>query len=268
MPELPEVETVRNVLKKKVLNKKIKNVNVFYEKMIENDIDFFKNTLKNNEFLDIDRKGKYLIFELNNYFLISHLRMEGKFFYKDKKETINKHEHVEIEFLDNSVLIYHDTRKFGKMKLIEKQQLNKYFEKLGPEPKDADINYLYEKISRSNKFIKTILLDQSVIAGLGNIYANEVLFKAKINPFKKGKEITKLEAKNIIEASSEILDKSIKNGGCTIKSYTSSLGVTGNYQNYLLVHMRENEPCKGCKSKILKTKIDGRSTYYCEYCQK
>lgn len=268
MPEIAEVETVRRVLEKKVVNKKIFSVEVFYKKMVENDIDFFVNILTDNKVFSINRKGKYLIFELEKHFLISHLRMEGKFFYNDKKTELKKHEHVRINFSDGSNLVYHDTRKFGKMKIIEKSFFDEYFKKLGFEPFELTEKYLFDNLKKSNKIIKTLLLDQSIIAGLGNIYANEVLYAAGINPQKKGKDITMGDVKNIISQSQRIVDKAILEGGCTIKSYTSSLGVTGNYQNFLKVHMKENQICEICLEPIKKVKLDGRSTYYCENCQK
>lgn len=272
MPELAEVETVRNVLKTKILNKKIKNVNVLYNKMIENDEEFFKKVLIGNYFKDILRKGKWLIFELNEYYLLSHLRMEGKYFIKNSSNKIEKHEHVIITFDDNTDLRYHDTRKFGRMKIINKNELEKTKEiqKQGKEPLDDTLtsNYLIEKIKNKNIPIKTVLLDQEIISGLGNIYANEVLYKAGIYPLRRANSITELECERIIKASKEILTKAISEGGTTIKSYTSSLGVTGNYQNYLEVHKREKEPCHKCGSLIKKVKVGGRSTYYCDYCQK
>ncbi len=268
MPELAEVETVRRVLFKKVLNKKIVDINVIYPKIVENDINEFKNMLINDKFINITRKGKYLIFETNKYFLISHLRMEGKYYIKGINDEILKHEHVIFSFIDGSTLSYHDTRKFGRMKLINKDELDNYFIKLGKEPKDLDLDYLKNKLYKSNKYIKTLLLDQSIIAGLGNIYANEVLFASNINPFKKGNDLKDDDINNIIDSSKSIIDKAILEGGCTIKSYTSSLGVTGNYQNYLNVHMKENVPCTKCNNLIIKDRIDGRSVYYCRNCQR
>ena len=123
MPEIAEVETVRNTLKRQILNKKIKKVNVRYNKMIESDIKTFANDLIGDEFIDIKRRGKWLIFELHNHYLLSHLRMEGKFFLKNSNEEIVKHEHVIITFIDNTDLRYHDTRKFGRMNLIKKEDL-------------------------------------------------------------------------------------------------------------------------------------------------
>jgi len=268
MPELAEVETVRRVLKKQILNKKIKNIEIFYPKMIENDLVFFKENLLNEEFLDIKRKGKYLIFETKNHFLISHLRMEGKFFIKEKKDVKEKHEHV-IFYFDDFSLRYHDTRKFGRMILIKKEELDKYFEKLGVDAnsKDIDVNNILKKINKSKNPIKTILLDQSILAGLGNIYANEVLYESKISPFKKGSDITYKDVVNILSVSKEILDKAILHKGTTIKSYTSYLNVLGGYQKFLKVHMKEGSKCL-CGCDIIKTKIGGRSTYLCPNCQR
>ncbi|MFI3260862.1 MAG: DNA-formamidopyrimidine glycosylase [bacterium] len=266
MPELPEVETVRNVLLKKIKNKKIVSSEIYHNNIIENDIKYFEETIKNKSIIDIKRNGKYLIFELEDKYLISHLRMEGKFYYNEDKVEKTKHDHVIINFENDNNLVYNDTRKFGKMRIIDKEEYDDYFKKIGLEPKDLTEEYLIEKFKKSNKSIKTVLLDQSIIAGLGNIYANEVLFESKIDPLKKGSEITREEINNIITSSQNIIEKSIKEGGCTIKSYTSSLGVTGNYQTFLKVHLQSN--CKDCGSEIIKEKIDGRSTYYCLNCQR
>lgn len=272
MPEIAEVETVRNTLKKQILYKKIKNVQVLYEKMIESDIQEFKGVLKNNEFIDIKRRGKWLIFELEDHYLLSHLRMEGKFFLKRENEEIEKHEHVIFTFQDNTDLRYHDTRKFGRMNLIKKEELvtNKAIQKQGFEPGEKELtsDYLLEKFQNKSIAIKTLLLDQTIISGLGNIYANEVLFASRIYPFKKGCEITESDAKNIVESSAKIIKRAMELGGTTIKSYTSSLGVTGRFQQELMVHKKEGEPCKVCNSIIKNEKINGRSTYYCPKCQK
>lgn len=272
MPEIAEVETVRNTLKKQILHKRIKEVKILYEKMIEGKKEEFKENLIGDEFIDIKRRGKWLIFELNNHYLLSHLRMEGKYFLKTEQEPIEKHEHVIITFLDNTDLRYHDTRKFGRMSLIKKEELetNEKIKKQGYEPgeKDLTVEYLLNKFKNKNIAIKTLLLDQTIISGLGNIYANEVLFASNINPFKKGKEITKVEVKRIINSSNKIIKKAIELGGTTIKSYTSSLGVTGRFQQELMVHKKENEECKICHTLIKNDKINGRSTYYCPCCQK
>ncbi len=272
MPEIAEVETVRNVLKKQILNKKIKDVNILYSKMIENNPLEFKKILINNSFVDILRRGKWLIFELDKYYLLSHLRMEGKFFIKNHEEEINKHEHVIITFNDNSELRYQDTRKFGRMKIINKEDLETTEEiaKQGYEPNSKELTkeYLKDKFKNKRLPIKTVLLDQTIISGLGNIYADEVLFQSKINPLKEANKITLDECEKIILSANEIIKNAIKYGGTTIRSYTSSLGVKGSYQNYLKVHKREGLPCLECNTLIKRIKVNGRSTYYCPNCQK
>lgn len=268
MPELPEVRTVAKVLKEKIIGKKITNYQIRYQNIIEDGSLSFDNLI-NKTILDITTYGKYLIFKIDNLYLVSHLRMEGKYYIKNIKDEISKHEHIIFILDDNISLRYHDTRKFGRMFLTDDLSKCKGLNKLGLEPFDKNINsdYLLTKFNKSNLPIKELLLDQSIIAGLGNIYANEVLFLSKINPFKKGKDITKNECNNIISSSKEILTNAIIDGGTTIKSYTSSLGVTGRFQQYLCVHKREGMPCLKCGTTILNMKINGRSTYFCPKCQ-
>ncbi len=272
MPEIAEVETVRRVLKKQIINKKIKDVKVLYKGIIENDVDDFITKLKGETFKDIDRNGKWLIFFTDHFALLSHLRMEGKYFIKNSDEEIVKHEHVIFTFEDNTDLRYHDTRKFGRMHLVDKSEAYKSEEisKLGPEvgSKDLTASYLKDKLQNKKLPIKTLLLDQTIISGLGNIYVNEVLFASLVNPLKEGAKITLKECERIVSTSKEIIAKAIENGGTTIKSYTSSLGVTGSFQNYLKVHKKENEPCSICGTPIKNIKVGGRSTYYCPHCQK
>ncbi len=268
MPELAEVETVRNTLKKSLIGYKINRVEVFYQKMIENDLNTFKNTLEGSSFCDIKRKGKYLIFETENNYLISHLRMEGKYFIKGINDPKDKHEHV-IFYYDDFTLRYHDTRKFGRMKIINKNELDDYFKDLGPDANSSNINVdeIYLKIKNKSLPIKELLLDQSILSGLGNIYVDEVLYASKISPLKKGCNITLDNIKDILANSKKILDKAIKEKGCTIRSYTSSLGVYGNYQNFLKVHTKEGQKCT-CGDIIKKIRVGGRGTYYCPTCQK
>lgn len=272
MPEIAEVETVRNTLKKRILNKKIKEVNVFYESIIESDVNSFKKDLVGESFIDIKRRGKWLIFETENYFMLSHLRMEGKYFIKDKKEEKEKHEYVIFTFFDDTTLRYCDTRKFGRMNLILKDDLKNMecIKKQGLEPGDKNLTseYLLEKFRNKHIPIKTILLDQTIISGLGNIYANEVLFYARIYPLKEACLVSKRECDGICEGAKEIIEEAIRMGGTTIKSYTSSLGVTGKFQQNLKVHKREGEPCLVCGTKIQNIKVGGRSTYFCPNCQK
>ena len=272
MPEIAEVETVRNTLKDMILNKKIVDVKIIYPKIIESDINNFKDILIGRKFIDIDRIGKWLMFDLNDYYLLSHLRMEGKYFVKKSTDDIIKHEHIIISFEDGIDLRYHDTRKFGRMNLVKKSDIDKVeaIKKQGIEANSEKLTkeYLYDKIHKKNIPIKGLLLDQTIISGLGNIYANEVMFDAKVRPSKLGKDISLEDCDLIVKASKKIIDAAIKDGGTTIKSYTSSLGVTGRFQQHLMVHKREGQECKICGTLIENIKIGGRSTYFCPKCQK
>jgi len=268
MPELPEVETVKEVLKKEVLNKTIKDVIIRYDKILENiEPKSFIEKIKNQTIIDIKRKGKWLLFELTDYYLLSHLRMEGKYYIKNSDDEITKHQHVIFIFEDGKQLRYNDTRKFGKMYLLDKDNIynKKPLIDVGKEPWELDVDYLKDNFKNKKLPIKTVLLDQTIIAGLGNIYCNEVLFRSKINPYKKAFELNDKELESIIINSKITLEKAIKLGGTTIKSYTSSEGVHGRFQNELLVHMKT--VCPECGSALLKEKIGGRTTYYCKDCQ-
>jgi len=271
MPELPEVETVRKTLLKLVQGKEIRDIDVFYEKMIHFDIEEFTSLLIGKQIKHINRYGKYLLFEIGDYILVSHLRMEGKYFIKKLEEDRSKHEHVIFYFNDDTTMRYHDTRKFGTFDLIRKDKFDTFYpiQKLGPEPffKEMTKEYLFKKLRNKTISIKSALLDQTIIAGLGNIYVNEVLFYTKLHPTTPSNKITKKQCQMIIDASVKVLQKAIDLGGTTIRSYTSSLGVTGRFQNDLFVHDRENEPCKICNTSIQKEKVGGRGTYYCPSCQ-
>lgn len=273
MPELPEVETVKENLKKRLINTKINDVKVLYNNIIAYpDTNTFEKTLKNKKVKDITRRGKFIIFDLEDYYLLSHLRMEGKYFFKNKNDQINKHEHVIFNLDNNQELRYIDTRKFGKMFLIQKENIDTIgpLKELGLEPFDKKLtpNYLKEKIKNKIIPIKTALLDQSIIAGIGNIYADEILFLSHVNPLKKSNTLKEKELNNIIKSTKEVLNKAIAKGGTTIHTYTSVDGIKGTYQDSLFVHNKEKELCKVCQTQIKKIKVGGRGTYYCPHCQK
>ncbi|MFV0380192.1 MAG: DNA-formamidopyrimidine glycosylase [Anaerorhabdus sp.] len=270
MPELPEVETVVRTLEVQIKNEKIKNIEVLWDNIIVGSVSEFKEKLTNQHFREFKRRGKYLVFKLDDIYLISHLRMEGKFFLKEKNDPINKHEHVVFEFYSGKQLRYHDTRKFGKMEIIEGEIDFDNFKNLGPEPWSDKFNleYCKKELKKRKQPIKQVLLDQSFVAGVGNIYADEICFKIKTHPAKKCYLLSDDVIVNLIKATREILERAISLGGTTIRSYTSSLGVTGRFQLEVCVHQRENECCPVCNSKIIKTKVATRGTYYCPKCQK
>ncbi len=268
MPELAEVEVVRKTLNKQISGCKIIKIDCLYKPIII-DYEKFINKVLNKKIIEINRYAKYLIFVLDDGAFLSHLRMEGKFFYVLNDYQIKPHQHI-IFHLDNGhKLIYQDVRKFGRIeyKNIDEIYTTAPLSKLGIEANNDNYNldYLYAKLIKRNIAIKTILLDQSFISGLGNIYVDEVLFASKINPTTKGIKITKKQLEDILINSKKILDKAIINNGTTIRSYTSSLGVTGNYQNFLMVHTKKI--CRICNNEIKTIKIGGRTTYYCNKCQ-
>lgn len=273
MPELPEVETVKESLKLKLIGKKIKKVSVYHENIIEYpSVEEFSRLISDQTIKNISRYGKWLIFILDDYYLLSHLRMEGKYFIKSNKEPRCKHEHVIFEFEDNSTLRYMDVRKFGKMHLIKKEEIHTTgpFLTMGLEPWDEKLtpDYLKEKYEHKRIPIKSTLLDQSIIVGIGNIYANEILFLSKISPLKPSNTLTEIELKNIIKFARQILTDAIKKGGTTIRSYTSVNGVHGLFQQELYVHSQEGKKCPICGTIITKIKVGGRGTYFCPNCQK
>lgn len=273
MPELPEVETVVRGLRSKVVGRIIKKVNIYYENIIEYpDVCSFQEKIKNQKINEINRYGKWIIFVLDRYYLLSHLRMEGKYFLKPKGSTLEKHEHVSFVLDNDMELRYMDVRKFGKMQLIEKENINKIgpFLEMGLEPWDKKLNTLYlkEKFLRKKLPIKSCLLDQRIIVGIGNIYADEILFLSKINPLKEANSLSLEELERIIDNTKLVLEKAIEKGGTTIRSYTSLNGIHGLFQQELYVHSKEGQKCLICGSDILKIKVGGRGTYYCPKCQK
>lgn len=271
MPELPEVETVKETLKKQVIGKIIDEVFIYHNNVIEFPmVEEFKENIKKETIINIERRGKWLLFELKHYYLLSHLRMEGKYFIRANSDSKMQHELVKFEFTDGTSLRYHDTRKFGKMHLIEKKNVfsSRPLSELGLEPFDDKLtsHYLKQKYKRKTLPIKTALLDQSIITGIGNIYADEILFSARIHPLKTCNCLTQKEREQIILCTRNVLLHAIKLGGTTIRSFTSSEGIHGLFQNELLVHGKET--CSICASKVIKIKVGGRGTYYCAKCQK
>ena len=273
MPELPEVETVKETLKLKLIDKKIKDVKIYYDGIIAYpEIKEFSKQIKNLPIKDINRRGKWLMFDLDKYYLLSHLRMEGKYFFKTKGDKLDNHEHVVFSLDSNEELRYRDTRKFGKMYLIKKEDINNVgpIKDLGLEPWDTNLTkeYLKDKYKTKKLPIKTVLLDQSIIVGIGNIYADEILFLSKLNPLIKCCDLKDDDLENIIKYTKEVLEKAIKLGGTTIRTYTSVDGVHGRFQNELLIHGKDKGICPNCGQAIKKIRVGGRGTYYCSNCQK
>ncbi len=274
MPELPEVETIRKTLKQFLIGKEIKDVEIFWPKIIKHpdDINVFKQTVVKQKIHDIKRKGKFILFVLDDDILISHLRMEGKYAVYPEGTDKDKHTHVIFKLTDKEELHYNDVRKFGTMHVYPKEIYleTKPLNKLGPDPFEAAYNfdYLKEKLSRTSRFIKPALLDQTIIAGLGNIYVDEVLFLSGIHPMRRANTLTNEEIEAIFKKSYDVLDKAVKKGGTTIRSYVNGEGEMGMFQQELYVYQQEGKACKACGTLIEKFKLSGRGTHICPLCQK
>ncbi|MBN4089342.1 DNA-formamidopyrimidine glycosylase [Mycoplasma enhydrae] len=272
MPELPEVRVVIKALKEKILNKTIAELEILKPKLFkEKPIETFRQKLINSTIKNIENKGKYIIFHFNNDgVLISHLRMEGKYRFFEQKTKNHKHTMAKFIFNDGTELHYLDSRMFGTLYLRNNINWNATLplSKLAPEPSQINIEDLYKEISKSTTAIKTKLLDQTLVAGLGNIYVDEALFASKIHPATKAKNIPITKLKEIIDNGAKIMEKSYQFGGTTIHSYESLNKQIGSYQNYLQIHSDKIKNCLICKNETTKIKINGRGTYLCSNCQK
>lgn len=272
MPELPEVETVRRGLEKLILGKKISNIDIHYPKMIKTDLDEFQKEMFGQVIQSMGRRGKYLLFYLTDKVLISHLRMEGKYFYYPDQVPERKHAHVLIHFEDGGTLVYEDVRKFGTMELLAPELLDAYFvsRKLGPEPteQDFDLEIFRGALKRSKKPIKSHLLDQTLVAGLGNIYVDEVLWRAKVHPSRTSNSLTAQEARKVHDETINVLGQAVEKGGSTIRTYTNAFGEDGTMQDFHQVYDKTGEACSRCETIIEKIQLGGRGTHFCPKCQR
>ena len=286
MPELPEVEIVKKSLKKNVKDKKILDVIVTNRNLrfkVEKD---FEKILKNRKIQNVNRYAKNIILKLNgNIYVIIHLGMTGTFhlirnnvlkntnlsFYQSKDLPV-KHNHIILIFKKFRV-IYNDPRRFGFFKLLkDKESFKLYLNNIGYEPLDKNFNlkYLKKSILFRKKCIKSILLDQKIISGIGNIYANEILFHSGLNPSKKGIKLKDFELKYLYKYSKLVLRKAILKGGSSIRDFRNTEGAKGSFQDNFKVYNKDDHNCpnKKCNYKIKKINISNRSTFYCENCQK
>ena len=274
MPELPEVETVCRALSKVIKNSRIKKIE-FYRKdlrwQVKNNLEV---TLKNNIFIDPYRRGKYILIPTNTdkIFLI-HLGMSGQIRIK-KKDIVQKHDHMRMIVENNNkhfVVTYNDSRRFGYIDLFKKKELREHFllSKIGVEPlgRELTTEYLQNNFKKRVINIKNALIDQKIIAGIGNIYASEILYKAKINPLRKVNSLSQNDLNSIITYTKIILKKSIDVGGTTIRDHMQPDGSLGYFKQKLQVYGKVNEKCKTCNSFIVKEVISNRSTFICKYCQ-
>ena len=281
MPELPEVETIRRGLEKFIKDAKITKVKILCDKSFIGP----KELIENQRVTDLRRKGKALLIDLDNGItMMIHLRMTGQLIFRGEEnfagghptdsfmnELPDKQTRVEIE-LDNGKLFFNDQRKFGFIKVLETSEVenDKFIKSLAKEPweiteKEFKENLMHHKSAP----IKATILDQKVIAGLGNIYADEALFFAKIHPKRETGSLTDTEIKNLLEGARTVMEASINSGGSTMKTYVKADGTKGDYLRlFAKVFRREGEPCEKCGTEIVKIRVAGRGTHICPKCQK
>ena len=286
MPELPEIEIVKRSLFKMINKAKIISIQINNKNLRYKIPHTFSKSLINEKILKISRRSKYLIFHFKKKLLLVHLGMSGKLllmkscdntifktsFYYDK--TIDsKHNHIYFKLNNGLVLIYNDVRRFGFFKFYNTTQLNKiiFLKKLGIEPfsKIFNVEYFEKKIKSRKKNIKNLLMDQTFVSGLGNIYVNEALFLSKIKPSRTCNSLNKNEIKNLILNIKKILKFAISKGGSSVRDFQNALGKSGNFQQFFHVYGQENKKCSriSCKGKIKRILISSRSSFYCNRCQ-
>jgi formamidopyrimidine-DNA glycosylase len=287
MPELPEVETIKSDLGAMILNIKISGVKIFRDKSVKNRKEDFVRILKGNEITEIERRGKLLMMRLkkDDSFLLVHLRMTGQLVFCDKDKLLaggghsdkdkigclpGKHTRVHLEFANGKNLFFNDQRVFGYLKIVKKSELPEELKNFGPEPLGDDFNfdYFWQKIRKRKASIKAVLLDQKIIAGIGNIYADEVLFASGILPWRTASSLKRIEAEKIIKNTKIILKKAIKSRGTTFNNYVDGHGRKGNFVSKLKVYGRAGEKCFSCEGVVKKTRTAQRGTHYCGKCQR
>ncbi len=289
MPELPEVETVRRGLEPHIVGGVIDDIQIGDSKILQVEPDRLLEQVRGQEILGLARRGKFLIFELDSHDLIFHFGMTGQLTFRDPNRSDSegfkrhpltglqrtlqhapdRHTHLQIHLRQGGALLFRDIRKFGKVFLIEKGGRSVFFERLGLEPWTPDYNLedFLNKFRNRKLAIKSLLLNQSFVAGVGNIYADEALFTAGIHPARKVRSLRQREKVSLFEAIPKVLEKGIEYGGTTLRDYVNSDGERGNHQEELQVYGRKGESCHRCGTVIQRMVISQRSTCFCPACQ-
>lgn len=273
MPELPEVETICQGLRNNILNQTITEVYHLTKHKLRQEIpEDIVQEICNAKIVSIVRRAKYIqIFLSNNLVLLVHLGMSGKVLIKKNDYIYQKHDHFSFVLDNKTVVVYNDPRRFGLIALVKKTDLESHnlIKNLGIEPFDINFTSSYlELVLKRKQPVKLSIMDNKYIVGVGNIYASECLFLSKISPLRASNTLTSMEVKLLHSKIIEVLDLSIKKGGSTLKDYASVSGEKGYFQNSFNVYAREGEECKVCDSNIIKLKQGGRTSFYCNKCQK
>nr|WP_320146074.1 DNA-formamidopyrimidine glycosylase [uncultured Anaeromusa sp.] len=273
MPELPEVETICRTLGPLLVGRRIEHCDVWLSRLIKTPAAEFVQRIEGRQVQRLRRRGKYLLLEMEADVLVIHLRMTGRLEYRAAFEATERRLHDRMRFVldDGSQLLYHDVRTFGTFHLVSKTEVSSLpgLSSLGPEPfeENFSVAYLQERLQKSRSRIKSFLLRQDVVAGLGNIYVDESLFLAGVNPLRTAASLTKEETEKLHQAIRKVLKQGIAHGGTSIRDYRDGLGRSGGNQRLLCVYGRGGEPCLQCGQAISRAAVAGRGTHWCSSCQ-
>ena len=273
MPEMPEVEIIRRYLDTQVAGKTIMNLDIRLPRMIKwPDVEGFRALVTGRTIKSMNRRGKYLLMELDNDSkVVFHLRMTGRLVYEPTGDTSDHHARVIFHLQDGASLVYGDTRTLGTIHGLKPQELGmlKGLAEMGPEPLSAEFTteYLYKTANQRKVAIKSFLLNQKYIGGIGNIYADEALFLARIHPLRPANSLTQAECSSLWESVNKIIAAGIADGGTTFRDYQNGEGGNGSHQDHLYVYGRKGEQCRNCGAVIERITVGGRGTHFCPNCQ-
>ena len=270
MPELPEVETIRTGLQQELPGRKILKVWTDTPKLLSPELAEFEKKVIDQRIVRIDRRAKLIFIWLENGLAINaHLKLTGRLLVREKGDPPDEWQHVVLTLSGQKELRFCDLRKFGWLRVLTKDQIGAELAKYGPEPLDDLTLVLFNQaLASTRRAVKTVLLDQTKFAGIGNIYANDALFLAKINPSRPANDLSVQEGARLFEALETVLKAGLKYRGASDNHYLDAFGKKGQYQNHFLVYGRTNQPCPNCQGKIERKMIGGRGTFWCSACQK
>ncbi|MFA4988017.1 MAG: DNA-formamidopyrimidine glycosylase [Candidatus Omnitrophota bacterium] len=273
MPELPEVETIRKELQNKVAGRRIAKVCVYNPSVIrEPSSAAFQKKLRGLSIKKVMRRGKLLVFELSNgTFLTVHLKMTGQLVLSSEAKggsALSKDSRVGFHLSGGKMLNFNDQRMFGELRLVDSLNNVRFIRNLGPEPFDLTAGRFKEMLSKKKTKIKPLLMDQSFLSGIGNLYAAEILFRSRINPWRQAQSLSEKEKNCLYKETKKVLSSAIKHGGSSIDDYVRLSGKPGDYVRFHRVYGRENKPCFVCKTPIERRNQSGRGTYFCPNCQR
>lgn len=270
LPELPEVETVCRALARIMVGRNLHSVVVNCNKLRNVIPPMLAERLNKQKVESIERRGKYILAHLQDYTWIMHLGMSGRIVYCEQKDYIKqKHDHV-LWQIENIIFAFNDPRRFGEMNLVKKGELYGSLKTMGPEPFTITAKDFFQRLQKTSRPLKTTLLDQTIIAGLGNIYVCEALWQSGLSPIKSSNTITKQQAIKLLENIKEVLERAIKAGGSSLRDYRQIDNSIGNFQRQFKVYNQTGMPCatNKCSGTIERIAQSGRSTFYCKSCQK